>query len=250
MTKTNFVEIVVALDRSGSMSSVRNDTIGGFNTFVSDQRREAKGDVKLTLVQFDDQYEINYNGMPIQDVPPLTEATYIPRGMTALLDAVGKTISTVGDRLAKTPENERPSLVIFVILTDGQENQSKEFKLDQIKTMITHQTEKYNWQFLFLGADQNSFQAESMGFSKSNTYNYANANTADTFSYLSKGISAVYSSSDTCAQAASIGDTMRGLAGCDTTSMNRTLASSVASLKDVIEANLKNRQNSNKGDLV
>lgn len=243
MTKPNFVEIIVALDRSGSMSTVRNDTIGGFNTFVSDQRREAKGDVKLTLVQFDDQYEINYNGMPIQDVSPLTEATYTPRGMTALLDAVGKTINTVGDRLAKTPENERPSLVIFVTLTDGQENASKEFKLAQIKTMITHQTEKYNWQFLFLGADQNSFQAESMGFSKSNTYNYANAKTADTFSYLSRGLSAVYDNSE---GAASIGDAMRGLAGGDAASMVQTLASSVSSLNGMIEA----LQNSNKGDLA
>lgn len=216
MTKANLVEIIVVLDRSGSMSTVRNDTIGGFNTFVNDQKSQAKGEVKLTLVQFDDQYEVNYNGRSIQEVPSLTEATYIPRGMTALLDAVGKTINTVGDRLAKTPEAERPSLVIFVTLTDGQENSSKEFKLDQIKSLIEHQTTKYNWQFVFLGADQNAFQAASMGFTASNTYNYSNAKTADTFTYLSRGISNVMAEPDcmmACSAAGNIGEMMRDMSG-------------------------------------
>ena len=221
MTKANLVEIIVVLDRSGSMSTVRNDTIGGFNTFVNDQKFQAKGDVKLTLVQFDDQYEVNYNGRQIQEVPSLTEATYIPRGMTALLDAVGKTINTVGDRLAKTPEAERPYLVIFVTITDGHENSSKEFKLDQIKGMIEHQTTKYNWQFVFLGADQNAFQAASMGFTASNTYNYTKAKTADTFTYLSRGISTVTDTSDcvmACSAAGNIGEMMRDMSGTSGTS--------------------------------
>jgi len=250
MTKANLVEIIVVLDRSGSMSTVRNDTIGGFNTFVNDQKVQAKGEVKLTLVQFDDQYEVNYNGRQIQEVPALTETTYIPRGMTALLDAVGKTINTVGDRLAKTPEAERPSLVIFVTLTDGQENSSKEFKLDQIKSLIEHQTTKYNWQFVFLGADQNAFQAASMGFTASNTYNYSNAKTADTFTYLSRGISNVMAEPDcmmACSSAGSIGDMMRDMSGTSAgTSSDPTapVMDAIAALNQtaMMMAGLKNAQ--------
>lgn len=216
MTKSSYVEIAVVLDRSGSMEVVRHDTMGGFNAFVKDQQMQTAGEVKLSLVQFDDKYEINYDGKPIQDVPALTAETYVPRGMTALLDAVGRTINTVGERLAKMSENERPSVVIFVIITDGQENASKEFKLDQVKEMIKHQTEKYSWQFVFLGADQNAFQAEQMGVAASNTYNYKSANTIGTYTNLSRGISNlrdVAESSMDCmmvaSAAANLGDFMR-----------------------------------------
>lgn len=218
MTKPNFVEIVVVLDRSGSMESVRKDTIGGFNTFITDQKANQVGEVKVTLTQFDDVYEVVYSGYPLQNVPMLSEATYVPRGMTALLDAVGRTIVNVGDRLSKTPEHERPSLVIFVVLTDGQENASKEMRLDKVKEMIKHQTDKYGWQFVFLGADQNAFQAAQMGFAASNTYNYCSTDTSNTFMNLSKGVSGArgaVASMDfmvNCSDAAgSIGDMMRSL---------------------------------------
>ena len=215
MTKPNFIEIVVVLDRSGSMGTVRLDTIGGFNTFVSDQKLNAVGEIKLSLIQFDDQYEVVYNGKQITDVPPLTEETFVPRGMTALLDAVGKSINAVGDRLAKTPEVERPSLVVFVILTDGQENASKEFKLEQVKEMITHQKEKYGWQFVFLGADQDAFQAAQMGLSANSTYNYTSANTIGTYTTLSRAINHIGDVMVTCDSfaannaAANLGDLMR-----------------------------------------
>lgn len=215
MTKPNFIEIVVVLDRSGSMGTVRSDTIGGFNTFVSDQKSNAVGEIKLSLIQFDDQYEVVYNGKQINEVPLLTEETFVPRGMTALFDAVGKSINTVGERLAKTPEMERPSLVVFVILTDGQENASKEFKLEQAKEMITHQKEKYGWQFVFLGADQDAFQAAQMGLSANSTYNYTSANTIGTYTTLSRAISHIGDVMVTCdsatagVAAANLGDLMR-----------------------------------------
>jgi hypothetical protein len=215
MTKQNYVEIAVVLDRSGSMSAVRSDTIGGFNTFLSDQKANNVGDVRLSLTQFDDQYDVVYSGKSIQDVPPLTEATFVPRGMTALFDAVGKTINVLGERLAKMAEQDRPSLVIMVILTDGEENSSKEFSLQQVKDMIKLQTETYSWQFVFLGADQDAFQAQKMGIAASNTYNYKSADTSKTYGNLSRGISVTMDamtagdSVAACAAASSIGDIMR-----------------------------------------
>ena len=214
MTKPNFVEIAVVLDRSGSMESVRTDTIGGFNSFLSDQKANVVGEVKLSLAQFADFYEVVHDGRPLNEIPPLSRETYVPRGMTALFDAIGKTINIMGDRLAKTPEEERPSLVIFVILTDGQENSSKEFKLDRVKNLIKHQTEKYNWQFVFLGEDQNAFQAETLGVRGANTFTYNSVDTMDTYTTLSTGINSVRGMMATCAadgivMASSLGDIMR-----------------------------------------
>jgi len=215
MTKPNFIEIVVVLDRSGSMQSVCSDTIGGFNAFVAEQKANALGEVKLSLYQFDDKYDVVYEGKDIKDVPPLTDKTFVPRGMTALLDATGKTINNLGSRLASMPEIERPSLVVFVILTDGQENASKEFKLDQVKEMIKHQTNRYSWQFVFLGADQNAFQAEQLGISSNNTYTYKSVDTTTTYTNLSRSISFVsdimanQGAFAATASAANLGDLMR-----------------------------------------
>jgi len=146
----NLTEIVFILDRSGSMNGLENDTIGGFNGFVKKQAEA--GQTSLTTVLFDDKYEILHNGIDARDIT-LTEREYFTRGSTALLDAVGKTINDVGKRLDNTPEDSRPGKVIFVITTDGLENASREFSYDQVKNMITHQTEKYNWEFIFMGAN-------------------------------------------------------------------------------------------------
>jgi hypothetical protein len=146
----NLTEIVFILDRSGSMSGLESDTIGGFNSFV---RKQAEiGPTNLTTILFDDKYEILHNGIDAKTAV-LTEKEYYTRGSTALLDAIGKTINDVGKRLGKTPETQRPGKVIFVITTDGLENASAKFSYDGVKRMITHQGEKYSWEFIFLGAN-------------------------------------------------------------------------------------------------
>ena len=146
----NLTEIVFILDRSGSMSGLENDTIGGFNGFV---RKQAEiGQTILTTILFDDKYEILHNGIDAKNVH-ITGQEYYTRGATALLDAIGKTINDVGKRLAETPEASRPGKVIFVITTDGLENASREFSYGEIKRMITLQTNKYNWEFIFMGAN-------------------------------------------------------------------------------------------------
>jgi uncharacterized protein YegL len=168
--KDNLTEIVFILDRSGSMRNLTDDTIGGFNSFIETQKGE-NGEATLTTVLFDDEYELLHDGVNIQDVKELTNKEYFARGMTALLDAIGKTINTVGDRLSKTIENNRPSKVIFVITTDGQENASKEFTQPQIKEMIEHQKSKYNWEFIFLGANIDAVStATNYGITLSSNY--------------------------------------------------------------------------------
>jgi hypothetical protein len=192
MTDINLTEIVAILDRSGSMSVLRKDTIGGFNTFLAEQKKNS-GKAKLTLVQFDDLYQIDYDGADIQSVNDLTEETYQPRGSTALLDAVGKTIITVGERLANTKEEERPAQVIFLVITDGQENSSKEYRIaSAIAEMVKHQTEKYNWTFTFLGGGDAAFsQGATMGFMSNNTYNYSanHGGTGNVYKAASRGVS-------------------------------------------------------------
>ena len=169
----DFTDISVVLDRSGSMEDVRDDTIGGFNTFLKDQKA-TPGMAALTLVQFDSEYEIVHAGKPIAEIPRLTKHTFVPRGSTALLDAIGRTINATGARLAAMPESERPGKVVFVILTDGQENASREFNLGMIHAMISHQSNVYKWQFLFLGANQDAIEAGGlMGVTAANAMTYA-----------------------------------------------------------------------------
>lgn len=147
---SNLTEIIFLLDRSGSMSGLESDTIGGFNSFIKKQRELGK--THLTTVLFDDKYEILHNGVDAGTVV-LTEEEYYTRGSTALLDAIGKTILDVGFRISHLNKTNQPDKVIFVITTDGLENSSKEFTYDKIKQMISCQEEVYNWEFIFMGAN-------------------------------------------------------------------------------------------------
>ena len=156
--KEGLTEIISLVDRSGSMQSILDDAIGGFNTFLAAQQRQP-GEAKLSLILFDHEYQIVHQAVDIQQVKPLDRETYVPRGMTALLDAVGKTIDVVGERLAAMPENERPSQVIISILTDGHENASQDYSKGKVAEMIKHQTEMYNWAFEFQAANMDAFAA-------------------------------------------------------------------------------------------
>lgn len=168
--KDNLTDITIVLDRSGSMATVADDTKHGFDQFVKEQQ-ECEGEANLTLVQFDTEYEFVHEGKNINDIPPLD---FHPRGMTALLDAMGKAIAQTGERLSKMSEEERPGKVVFVIFTDGQENSSKEFKKATVTGMIKNQTDNYKWQFVFLGANQDAIaEAGSFGINHMSAMSYA-----------------------------------------------------------------------------
>jgi hypothetical protein len=167
----NVTEIVFLLDRSGSMSGLERDTIGGFNAFI-ERQCQLEGETLLTAVLFDDQYEVLWNGVDATKAR-LTDKEYYVRGTTALLDAVGKSILDVGHRLSKTPEDGRPANIIFVITTDGMENASREFSYEKVKELIKHQQEKYSWEFIFMGANIDvAEEAGHLGISKENAFDF------------------------------------------------------------------------------
>lgn len=147
-------KIVVILDRSGSMANIMYPTIEGFNRFIADQKK-VKGEASVKLCQFDHEYEVIFD-QPLKKAPKLTEKTYQPRGMTALLDAMGRTITDLGNELAALPESERPNKVIVVTLTDGYENASTDYTKEKVFNMVKHQREAYSWEFIYLGANQDA----------------------------------------------------------------------------------------------
>lgn len=174
--KKGLTHICLILDRSGSMSGIKEDVIGGVNNFLKEQR-EAPGECTLTLVQFDDQnpYEIIHDG-PVKDAKDLRD-NYQPRGLTPLYDAMGRGIVNTGIKLAAMPDSERPERVVFVTMTDGLENASKEYGSAKIQAMTSEQNQKYNWQFVYLGANQDAIKAGfSIGVNMPRAANYAPTN--------------------------------------------------------------------------
>lgn len=169
----SLTDITVVLDRSGSMQSAREPTISGYNEFVAEQAK-LPGDASMTLVQFDHEYEPVYRGVPCKQVKPMEFKGFVPRGDTALLDAIGRTIEDIGKRLEALAEADRPGKVIVVILTDGDENASKTFTRERIAAMVTHQREVYGWEFVFLAANQDAiFTGASIGVPSHSSLSYA-----------------------------------------------------------------------------
>ena len=167
---------VFILDRSGSMETCRDDTIGGFNAFLREQQA---GGGTLTLVLFDHEYQVVYGNKPITDCPPLTAQTFVPRGSTALLDAIGRAIKAV-------PAGTQPTVVI---LTDGQENASQQYTKAHIKDLIEEKT-KAGWTFVYLGANQDAFaEAGTLGIRSECTVNYDPRRTPEAFRVLSAAMS-------------------------------------------------------------
>jgi electron transfer flavoprotein alpha subunit len=150
----DWTHIAVVLDRSGSMSGIKRQTADSLDEFINKQK-DVGGNASVTLAQFDDQYDIVWKDKDLSETTSVSRF-YRPRGLTALLDAIGKTINSVGASLAAKPDDEKPDKVIFVILTDGLENASKEYTREKIFDMIRHQEEKYGWEFVFLGANQDA----------------------------------------------------------------------------------------------
>jgi hypothetical protein len=152
----NTTDITILLDRSGSMQYIKKDMEGAFNSFIKAQTEVMDDECAVSLFQFDVECDSVYENRPVRLVPPLD---IVPRGATALYDALGEVIDKTGRRLARVPEELRPSRVVFAIITDGEENSSSEYSAEQIKNIIEHQTETYDWQFVYLGANQDAFQA-------------------------------------------------------------------------------------------
>ncbi len=169
--KQGYTHITVILDRSGSMESICDDTIGGLNAFV-EQQKAGSGEATLTLVQFDSQhpYEVIHHFTPIREVPALTRKTYVPRGGTPLLDALGRGINDIEESIGKLNDGERPEKVIVAVITDGQENSSMEFNKEQVEKMIKSKSSEAGWEFIFLSADLNAIaDAHHLGFSSDAT---------------------------------------------------------------------------------
>lgn len=185
-----YTHIAIILDRTGSMQSIRDDTIGGFNAFLAEQQAQP-GLATLTLVQFDSQdpYEVIHRVVPIAEVPPLSAATFVPRASTPLLDAVGRGIGDLDACLAAMPEAERPSRIVFAIVTDGQENASTEFRKEDIARLIRERSEAAGWQFVFLSANLAAFHdAGHYGIDADSRLVYAKTarGTASAWSSMSK----------------------------------------------------------------
>ncbi|MGN1023768.1 MAG: hypothetical protein ACI4OJ_09730 [Lachnospiraceae bacterium] len=170
--RKGLTELVMILDRSGSMGGLEADTIGGFNSMIAKQKKE-EGEALVSVVLFDDRSEVLYDRVDIQKVEPMTQEQYYVRGCTALLDAVGGAIHHIGNIHKYAREEDVPEKTIFIITTDGLENSSRRYRFEEVRRMIRRQQETYHWEFLFLGANIDAIQeAAKFGISASRAVNY------------------------------------------------------------------------------
>lgn len=182
--KENCIHVVFVVDESGSMGSSVNDVIGGFKTVVDEQKANKDGTCIVSYYKFATNVEEVYKGKDVNEVEYLTENNYKPSGLTAMNDGIGTAIDNIGKWLADMKEEDRPEKNLVVIITDGEENNSKEYTIDRVKEMIKHQEEKYSWSFVYLGTDINdvSYATRSLGINlaASNT----RASMGDTYAYV------------------------------------------------------------------
>jgi uncharacterized protein YegL len=184
--RDDYTDISIVLDRSGSMQGIASDMVGGLQTFLDDQRK-VPGKCIVNLYQFDNYYDIVFEDKYIHDLPLIQLQ---PRNATALHDAVGRTINRTGERLRGMPEHERPSRVFMLIVTDGLENCSKEFNAAQVRQMVEHQKNVYNWNFVYVGANQDAVlvakELTGMGAGKAFTYHASAEGTRQLFAAVSR----------------------------------------------------------------
>lgn len=176
--KKDLTYIIFLVDRSGSMESIANDIIGGYNSYIRKQRESKIGECKIFFYQFDTHYETIYDGVDINFITDLSNEKYLPRGSTALYCSLGKTITDIGTKLSSLPEEERPSKVLFVTITDGLNNDilfnETIYTLEDVKNMIQHQIDVYNWDFVYIGANQDAWGVgETMGIGGNTKLTYA-----------------------------------------------------------------------------
>ena len=170
--KKNFTEIVFILDESGSMSDLKGDTIGGFNSLLEKQKSE-EGEAVVSTVLFSTESRVLHDRVPIEEIGKMTDKDYCPGGGTALLDAVGDAVKHIGNIHKYARDEDVPEHTLFVITTDGMENSSRHFSAAKVKKMSSRQQEKYGWEFVFLGANIDSAEtAESIGICRDTAVDY------------------------------------------------------------------------------
>lgn len=153
--RQGLTELVFILDRSGSMSGLESDTVGGYNAMLEKQKKE-DGQAYISTVLFDDRQEVIHDRVSLESVKPMTDKEYFVRGCTALLDAIGGAVHHIGTIHKYAREEDRPEKTVFVIITDGMENASRMYTYDKVRKMVEHQKEKFGWEFLFLGANMDA----------------------------------------------------------------------------------------------
>ncbi|MBR1852367.1 MAG: hypothetical protein IJ794_04190 [Lachnospiraceae bacterium] len=194
--KKGLTEIVFILDRSGSMSGLEKETIGGYNSMLEKQKKE-EGEALISTVLFDNQMEILHDRIALEKVEPITDKEYYVRGSTALLDAVGGAIHHIGKIQKELPKEERPEKTLFIITTDGMENSSTEYTYDKVKKMVEKKKRKLHWEFIFLGANIDAVKvAGQFGVAKNRAVRYEcdDAGTKLNFAVMSKLVSCARSS--------------------------------------------------------
>jgi uncharacterized protein YegL len=170
--KKGLTELVFILDKSGSMGGLESDTIGGYNAMLEKQKA-VEDECRMTTVLFDNNYELLHDRIDIKAVSAITEKEYFVGGSTALIDAIGRTIHKIGNAQKHTAEDYRAEKVMFVIITDGEENSSREYSSEKVKKMIQHQKSKYGWEFIFLGANIDAVEtAKRFGIAPNRAQNY------------------------------------------------------------------------------